>query len=61
MLVKVHEEIAGLLSGPLPCRMQSDSQDADAPAGVLDHGQDVCMGAVEQVSGEESRATIASA
>jgi len=53
LLVKVHEEIAGLLSGPFPSRMQSDPRDADAPAGVLEHGQDVCMGTVEQVSREE--------
>jgi hypothetical protein len=33
--------------------MQGDSEDADAPGGVLDHGQDVGMGAVEQVGLEE--------
>jgi len=33
--------------------MQSDPEDADAPGGVLDHGQDVSLGAVQQVSGEE--------
>jgi len=33
--------------------MQGDSQDADAPGGVLDHGQDVGLGAVEQVGREE--------
>ncbi len=53
LLAKVHEEVAGLLGGPFSCRMQSDSQDADAPGGVLDHGQDVSMGAVEQVSRKE--------
>jgi hypothetical protein len=53
LLVKVQEEVAGLLGGPFPSRMQSDSQDADAPAGVLDHGQDVGLGAVEQVDREE--------
>ena len=33
--------------------MQCDSEDADAPGGVLDHGQDMSLGAVEQVGGEE--------
>ena len=36
-----------------PGGMQSDPEDADAPGGVLDHGQDVSLGAVQQVSGEE--------
>ena len=46
-------EIAGLLGGPFPSRMQSDSEDSDAPGCVLDHGQDVGLGAVEQVDREE--------
>jgi hypothetical protein len=33
--------------------MQSDSEDADAPAGVLYHGQDISLSAVQQVGGEE--------
>jgi hypothetical protein len=33
--------------------MQGDSEDADAPGGVLYHGQDIGLGAVEQVDGEE--------
>jgi hypothetical protein len=33
--------------------MQGDSEDADAPGRVLDHGQDIGAGAVEQVGGEE--------
>ena len=33
--------------------MESDSEDADAPGRVLDHGQDVSLGAVEQVDAEE--------
>jgi hypothetical protein len=41
--------------------MRGDSEDADAPGGVLDHGQDISLGAIEQVSREESRARIASA
>ena len=53
LLVKVHEEVAGLLGGPFAGWMQGDSQDADAPGGVLDHGEDVGLGAVEQVGCEE--------
>ena len=37
----------------LPGRVQGDSEDAVPPGGVLDHGQDVGLGAVEQVDGEE--------
>jgi hypothetical protein len=61
LLIEIHEEIAGLLSGPLPGGMQGDSQNSDAPAGVLDNGEDAGAGPVEQVGREESRARIASA
>jgi hypothetical protein len=61
LLVKVHEEVAGLLGGPFASRVQSDSQDADAPAGVLDHGQNISMGTAEQAGREECRARIVSA
>jgi hypothetical protein len=33
--------------------MDGDAEDADAPGRVLDYGQDVGLGAVEQVGGEE--------
>jgi len=33
--------------------MLGDAEDADAPGRVLDYGQDVRLGAVEQVDGEE--------
>jgi hypothetical protein len=33
--------------------VQRDSEDADAPCRVLDYGQDVGLGAVEQVGCEE--------
>ena len=36
-----------------PGGMHCDAEDADAPCGVLDHGQDVSLGAVQQVGGEE--------
>jgi hypothetical protein len=41
--------------------VQSDPEDADAPAGVLDHAQDMGLGAVEEVGGEKVHARIASA
>ena len=53
LLAEVHDQVAGLLGGPFPGRMQGDSQDADAPGGVLDHGQDIGRGAVQQVGREE--------
>jgi len=33
--------------------MQRQSEDADAPGHVLDHGQDIGLGAVEQLDAEE--------
>src|ERR1039457_2095868 len=53
LLAEVHHQVPGLLGGPLPRWMQGDSEDADAPAGVLDHGQDISLGAIEQVGREE--------
>jgi hypothetical protein len=53
LLVKVHEEVAGLLGGPFAGGMEGDAEDADAPGRVLDYGQDVGLGAVEQVDREE--------
>jgi hypothetical protein len=38
--------------------MLSDSENADAPAGVLDYGQDVSLGTAEQVGHENSLAKI---
>jgi hypothetical protein len=37
LLAEIHEEVAGLLGGPLPGGMQGNSEDADAPSRVLDH------------------------
>ena len=53
LLAEVHDQVAGLLGSPVPGWMQGDSEDADAPGGVLDHGQDISLGAVEQVGREE--------
>src|SRR4029077_13973418 len=47
------KEVADLLCGPLPGWMQSDPEDADTPAGVLYHGQDIGLGAVQQPGREE--------
>ena len=53
LLAEVHEEAAGLLGGPLPGGIQGGPEDADAPGRVLDHGQDVGLGAAGQVDREE--------
>src|SRR5450755_5019029 len=53
MLAEIHEQVAGLLGGPVPGGMQRDSENPDAPAGVLDHGQDIGLGPIEQVRREE--------
>ena len=52
-VAEVHDQVAGLLGGPRPGGMRCDAEDADAPGGVLDDGQDVGLGAVEQIGGEE--------
>ena len=53
LVAEVHDQVAGLLGGPFPGGVQGDPEDADAPGGVLDGGQDVGLGAVEQVGREE--------
>ena len=53
LITEVHDQVPGLLGGPFPGWRQSDSEDADSPGGVLDHGQDVGLGAIEQFRSEE--------
>ena len=53
LLAEVHDQVAGLLGCPFPGWMQSDAEDADAPGGVLYHGQNIGLGAVEQIGREE--------
>src|ERR1017187_8520390 len=53
MLAEVHQQVACLLGGPPAGGMLGDAEDADAPAAVLDHGQDVSLGAAGQAGGEE--------
>src|ERR1019366_8763281 len=43
LLAEVHQQVACLLGGPPAGGMLGDSENADAPAGVLDHGQDVSL------------------
>ena len=51
LVAEVHEQVTGLLGGPWARWMLGDAEDADAPGRVLDHGQDVGPGAVEQGRG----------
>jgi hypothetical protein len=53
LVAEVHDQVACLLGGPFPGQVQGDAEEADAPGRVLDHGQDVGLGAVEQVDAEE--------
>src|ERR1039457_1892111 len=53
LVADIHDQVAGLLGGPFPGGMQRDPENPDAPAGVLDHGQDVSLGAIEKVGCEE--------
>src|SRR6266487_7144458 len=46
--------VAGLLGGPFPGWVQSDCEDADAPGGVLDHGQNMGLGAAGQAGREQA-------
>jgi len=45
LLAEIHQQVAGLLDGPLPGGMQSDPENADTPAGMLDRGQNISLGA----------------
>ena len=53
LFAEVHDQVAGLLGGLRSGWMQGDAEDADAPGGVLDHGEHGCPGAVEQAGREE--------
>ena len=53
LVAEVHDQVAGLLGGPVPGRMQPDAEDADAPRRVPDHSQDIGLGAAGQVNAEE--------
>ena len=53
LFAEVHDQVASLLGGPLPVRMQGDAEDADAPRRVPDHGPDVGLGAAGQAGAEE--------
>src|ERR1019366_4871140 len=53
LAAEVHDQVTRLLSGPFAGWMQGHSEDTDAPGRVLYHGQDLGLGAVEQVDGEE--------
>jgi hypothetical protein len=48
LLAEFHDQVAGLLGGRCPGWLRRDSEDADAPGGVLDHGQDLGLGAAGQ-------------
>jgi hypothetical protein len=50
---QVHEQVPGLLHHPGLGRVLDGAEDPDAAGAVLDDGQDVDLGAVEQVGGEE--------
>ena len=47
LLSKVDHQVASLLGRPFSGWVQCDSEDADAPGGVLYHRQDIGLGAVE--------------
>jgi hypothetical protein len=53
LLAEVHDQVSGLLGRPLPSGKRCDPEDADAPGGMLDHGEDVSLSAVQQIRGEE--------
>ena len=61
LLAEVHDQVAGLLGGPVPGGMHCDAEDADAPGGVLDHGQDMAWVPSSRSAVKKSHARIASA
>jgi hypothetical protein len=54
LTAEVHDQVADLLGGLSPGWMRGGSEDADAPGGVLDHGQDIGSGAAGQAGREEA-------
>jgi hypothetical protein len=50
LLAEVHDQVAGLLGSPFPGGMQGDSEDADSPGDVLDHGQDSVESGLSRLS-----------
>ena len=49
LLVEVHHQVAGHLGHPRVVRMSGDAEDPDPPGGVVDDGEGVGAGAVEQI------------
>jgi len=52
-ILQVHEQVPGLLDYPRLDRVLRGAKDPDPAGAVLDRGQDVDPGPVEQVGGEE--------
>jgi hypothetical protein len=50
LLAEVHHQVASLMGGPFSGWVQRDSEDADAPGGVLYHRQDIGLSTVAQFS-----------
>jgi hypothetical protein len=61
LFAEVHQEVACLLGGPRAGWMLRDSEDADAPGGVLNHGQDMAWVPSSRSAVNKSHARIASA
>src|SRR6266516_552245 len=53
LLAGVHHQVAGLLHGPVPGRMQRDPEGADMPGHVLYYAQGAGLGSVEEVDSGE--------
>jgi hypothetical protein len=52
-ILRVHREVPGLLGEPRFDRVPGGAEGPDAAGAVSDDGQDVDLGSLEQVSGEE--------
>jgi hypothetical protein len=52
-ILQVHEQVPGLLHHPRLDRVLRDAEDSDPSAAMLDDGQDMHLGAVDQVGDEE--------
>jgi hypothetical protein len=52
-IIQVHEQVPGLLDYPLLDRVLRSAQDPDPAGAMLDHGKDIDLAAVEQISGKE--------
>ena len=61
LAAEAHDQVACLLGGPFPGRVQGDAEDSDAPGRVLNHDKDIGLVPSSRRAVNKSHASIASA